>query len=356
MAAGFGTSTNGFIAGVQPGMQELLITDYARDWKKCPTVGLVGTTVSDIPAGYFVRSNPIPQAQLIDSPNAYLWPDNTPSPTQEDNRRQHDFVEWNAKRYTYQAFIGDLEKQFTAWDVEAQVLNDLGNQAMLNRAKLFYTLASTTGTYADAGGSGVNHTASATSLGGGVWGAGTSANRYIQKTLAAVLQAIEKASVNGILPMDDLYLVVSPTVADAMARSQEVADGYHRQQDFSEYMQYSIYQNQMARYGLPPKLYGWNLLVDPWIEKTTKIGATETRSFVAGANVGYCLVKPGGIKSASGGKAFGSYEFFTVKGQELKTEVVDLPWDKRKKIMVTDMLDVKMVAREASYLITAILS
>jgi hypothetical protein len=356
MAYSFTSATNGFIAGFSGGMTEKLIVDYARDYKKCPVVGLADIVTSDVPAGFFPRIKPDPQAQLIDSPNAYLWPDNTTSPDQEDSRRQHEFQEWAAKRYQYSCWIGDLEKQFTAWDIEAQVLNDLGNKAMLNRSKLFYTLVSTAGTYTNAGGTGINHTASATSLGGGTWGAGSSANRYIQKTFAAVLQAIDKATVNGVLPMDDIWCVVSPTVADVMARSQELADGYHRQQDFSEYMQYDLYKNQLARYGLPPKLYGINVLVDPWIERTTKIGATETKSFVAGTNAAYFITKPGGIKSASGGRAFGSVAFFTVKGEEMRTEVVDWPIDRRKKVMVTDMLDCQMVAPAASYLVSATVS
>lgn len=356
MAASFLSSTNGWIHGFNGQMTEKLIIDFARDYKKCPVVGLADVITADLPAGYFAKIRPDAQSQLIDSPNAYLWPDNTPMPTQEDNRRPHEFVEYRTQRYVYSSWIGDLENQFTSWDVEAQVLNDLGNQAMLNRAKLFYTLASTAGTYTDAGGTGINHTATATSLGGGFWGAGTSANRYIQKSLAAVLQAIEKATVNGVLPMDDIFVVVSPTVADVMARSQEVADGYHRQQDFSEYMQYDLYKNQLARYGLPPKLYGLNILVDPWIERTAKIGATPTKSFVAGTNVAYVMTKPGGIKSASGGRSFGSFAFFATKNQEMKTEVIDWPLDKRKLVRVTDMLDVKCTANEASYLITAVVS
>lgn len=356
MSLAFGSSTNGFVAGFNGGMTEKLIVDFGRSWQKCPVTGLADIITSDLPAGYFVKIDPTPQAQLIDSPNAYLWPDNSPMPHQEDNRRQHDFIEWNAKRYVYSTWVGDLEKQFTAWDIEAQVTNDLGNQAMLNRAKLFYTTASTTSTYTNAGGTGVNHTDTATNLGGGTWGAGTMTSRYIQKTLAAVLQAIEKATVNGVLPMEDLWLVVSPTVADVMARSQEIQDGLNRTTDFSEYLQYDLYKNQLARYGLPPKLYGLNLLVDPWVEKTAKVGATSTKSFVAGTNSAYIVTRPGGIKSASGGRSFGSAAFFTVKGQELSAEVIDWPIDKRKLIRVTDMLDFKWISPATSYLIQNVVS
>lgn len=355
MSFNFGSATNGFIQGFNASMTEKLITDFARDWQKCPVVGLCDVITSDLPAGYFVKIRPDAQAQLIDSPNAYLWPDNTPMPTQEDNRRQHDFVEWNAKRYVYSTWIGDLEKQFTAWDIESQVVNDLGNQAMLNRAKLFYTLASTTSTYSDAGGAGINHTDTATNLGGGLLGAGSSANRYIQKTFASVIQALDKATVNGI-KLEDIWVVMSPTVADVISRSQEIADGYHRQQDFSSYMQYSLFADQFARYGLPPKLYGLNILVDPWIERTAKIGATPTKSFVAGTNTLFFLTKPGGIQSASGGRAFGSAAFFTVKGEEMRSEVIDWPIDRRKLVRTTDYLDIKWVSNESSYLVTSAIS
>ena len=355
MAYSFTSATNGFVAGFSGGMTEKLIVDFSRDWKKCPVMGLADVITSDIPAGYFARIKPDPQGQLVDSPQGFLWPDNTPSPDQADNRREHEFQEWAAKRYQYSAWVGDLEKQFTAWDVEAQVVNDLGNKGMLNRAKQFYSLAGTAGTWTDAGGTGVNHTDTATNLGGGQWNAGTSANRYIQKTFAAVLQALTKATVNG-LELNDLYCVISPVVADQMARSQEIADGYHRQQDFSEYMQYSLYANQMARYGLPPKLYGINLIVDDWIERTTKIGATATKTFVpegGSAKAAYFMVKPGGIKSASGGRSHGTFGFFVVKGEEMKTEVIPWPIDRRTKIMTTDMFDVKALAPASGYLVTA---
>lgn len=356
MSYSFASATNGFIAGFNGGMTEKLIVDFSRNWKECPVMGLADVVTSDLPAGFFVRIKPDPQGQLIDSPNTYLWPDNTPSPDRGDNRREHEFQEWVAKRYQYSAWVGDLEKQFTAWDIEAQVTNDLGNQAMLNRAKQFYTLAGTAGTYTDAGGTGVNHTDTATNLGGGQWNAGTSANRYIQKTFASVIMALTKATVNGLVNLDDLYCVISPVVADQMARSQEVADGYHRQQDFSEYMQYSLYANQMARYGLPPKLYGVNLVVDPWIERTSKVGATATKTFVGeggSAKAAYFMVKPGGIKSASGGRAHGSFAFFVVKNEEMKTENIPWPIDRRTKVMCTDMFDVKCVAHSSAYLVTA---
>lgn len=353
MAASLTSWTNGFVPGFNAGMTEKLIVDYARDWKKTPALMLAGVTTQDVPQGYFVRINPEAQARLLDDPNAYLWPDNTPAPEQTDNGRAHEFVQWDAKRYVYRRWLGYDEIQFTSWDLEAQVINDLGNQAALNRAKLFYTKVADSANYSV---NGTNHYASATSLGGGVWGSGTSANRYIQKSLAAVMMQIEKSSVNGVLPMDDMFLVIGPEVADGMSRSQEIADGLHRTTDFKEYMQYDLFQNQWARYGLPPKLYGFTLVVDPWIKETAKIGATRAKSFVAGSNSAYVMVKPGGIKSASGGKAFGSWEFFTVKGKEMVTEVIDWPIDKRKVVMTTDYLDVQPVAKEASYLITAVLS
>lgn len=353
MAASLTSVTNGFIAGFNAGMTEKLIVDYARDWKKTPALMLAGVTTAEIPQGNFVRINPEAQARLLDDPLAYLWPANTPAPEQTDNGRAHEFVQWDARRYCYARWLDHDELQFTSWDLEAQVLNDLGNQAALNRAKLFYGKVSDSANYSV---NGTNHYASATSLGGGVWSAGNSANRYIQKSLAAVMMQIEKSSVNGILNMDDLFLVVGPEVADGMSRSQEIADGLHRTTDFKEYMQYDLWQNQMARYGLPPKLYGITLVVDPWIKETAKIGATRAKSFVAGSNSAYVMVKPGALKSASGGKAFGSWEFFTVKGREMVTEVIDWPIDHRKKVQVIDYLDVQPVAKEASYLITAVLS
>lgn len=354
MAAAFPSSTNVFVPGFNAGMTEKLITDFSRDWKKSPVTMLAGITTTDLPQGYFVRSDPSTQGLLLDDPQSMLWPDNTPFPIQEDVRRKHEFIKWDARRYTAATTVGYDELDFASWDIEAQVLNDLGNKAMLNRVKQFYSALNTSGNYTTI--AGTTHTDTATNLGGGFWGAGTSANRYIQKSLAAINIQMEKSSVNGLGAVGERFLVIGPNVADGMARSQEIADGVFRTTDYSQYLQYDLWKNQWDTYGLPPILYGWVIVVDPWVKVTSKVGATDARSFASGTNVAYCLTKPGGIKSASGGKAFGSWEFFCPRGKEMVVETIDIPLNKQKLIRVNDYFDLKGVCTEASYLVTAVLS
>ena len=349
MSTGFASYSNVFIPGFNAGLTEKLIVDYSRDVKKAPVNMLAGITTTPLPSGFFNRQKPEAQARLYNDPQGYEWPDNTPYPIQQTNRRDFDYVQYNCQRYTYSTFVGDLELEYAAWDVQAQVLHDLGSQAMLVREKQLYTLLNDTTQYL----SGMYDTA--TNLGGGFWGAGSSANRYIEKTIQTVLQNIDKATVNA-PSFDDLFLVVSPTVASAMARSQEVADTLIRQENYDRYLQYDLWQNQRSRYGLPPVLFGIQLVVDNWVQDSAHIGASSNKSYVPDANSAYVICKPGGIKSASGGKAFGSVEFFCPKGKEMVTEVLDIPMDKRKLIRVSDFFDVKLVARETTHLIQNVLS
>lgn len=349
MATGQPSYTNTFIAGFSAEMTEKLIVDFGRNYMKAPVFMLAGTTTTDLPQGYFNRQKPEAQARLIDDPAGFEWPDNTPNPFQENNRREFDYVQWNAKRYVYNTTVGDMELEYAAWDVKNQIVNDLGNQAVLNRMKQFYSLLNTSGNYL----SGLTDTA--TNYGGGFWSAGSSSNRYIEKTIQSVIIAMDKASVNGINP-EDLFLVVTPTVAMAMARSQEIADGLFRTTDYKEHLQYDLWKGQLSRYGLPPVLYGVNLVVDSWVKTTSRVGATVASTYTADTNSAYFVMKPGGIKSFSGGKSFGSVEFFVPKGKELVTEVLDQPEHKRKLIRCFDMFDCKLVAREASALVTNVLS
>lgn len=349
MATGFPSYTNVFVPGFSASMTEKLIVDYGRDPKKAPINMLAGITTTDLPAGYFNRQKPEAQSRLLDDPAAYEFPDNTLFSPKQDNRRDFDYVTWVAKRYAYPAYVGDMELEYASWDIQAQVVNDLGNQAILNRMKQFYNVLNTSGNYL----SGLTDTA--TNYGGGLWSAGTSANRYIEKTVQSVLIAMDKASVNGVNP-EELFLVVTPTVAMAMARSQEIADGLFRTTDYKEHLQYDLWKGQLTRYGLPPVLYGINLVVDNWVKTTTRIGQTTSSTYTADTNSAYFLTKPGGIKSFSGGSSFGSVQFFVPKGKEMVTEVLDQPVDKRKMIRCIDMFDVKLVSRECTALVTNVLS
>jgi hypothetical protein len=349
MATSFPSYTNTWVAGFNSGMTEKLIVEYARDWKKAPALMLAGTTSVALPSGYYARIKPDAQARLFDDPAAYEWPDNTPCPIGTNNRSDFDFDTFTAKRYVYSHFIGDLEAEFAAWDIEAQALNNLGNQAVMNRVKQFYSALNTTANLLS------DHTDTATNLGGGKWDVATSTARYIQKTLMAVLKKIDQSSVNG-LKMDDLFLVVSPTVADAMARSAEIADSLIRAENYEKYMQFDLWKDQLSRYGLPPKLYGLTLVVDPWIKETAaNIGVTSSKSYASGTTVAYVIHKPNAISPPSGGKSFGSVEYFIPKGKELVAENIDIPLDKRKLVRVSDMFDTKVTGREGTYLITAVL-
>jgi len=349
MATAFPSYTNVFIPGFNGGMSERLIVDYGRDWRKNPVNMLASTSTESLPSGFFMRIKPEAQGRLIDWPAAFEFPDNTTVPRQEDHRRDFDYVPWNAKRYVYETTVGNMELEYASFDVEAQVTNDLGNLASQARSMAFYTTLNTAGNYL------TGLTDTATNLGGGLWSAGTSANRYIEKTIQTLLQRMDQASMNG-FTLDDLFLVVSPTVAAAMARSQEIADGLFRTTDYKEHLQYELFQGQLARYGLPPVLYGVTLVVDNWTKETTKIGATSSKSFLPDTNSAYLIAKPGGIKSVSGGKAFGSVNFFVPKGKEMIVNVIDVPRDHRKVIQCIDFFDCQLVAREKTALITNVLS
>jgi hypothetical protein len=150
-----------------------------------------------------------------------------------------------------------------------------------------------------------------------------------------------------------MILLVSPAVADGMARSQEVADGLFRTTDYKEHLEFKLFRDQLATYGLPPVLYGFTVVVDDMVKETARPLATSSKAFISGTTSAFVLSKPNALKGVNGNTSFSSMHIFEPKGHDLKVEVFDEPKNRRKMIAAEIFYATNVVAREATAVITS---
>ena len=347
MATSFPTYSNSFVPAYDQSAK--LVVGYSRNWKEFPVNRLCTISPVDKPTGYYLRLKPEALGRNINSPYSYAWPDGQPCPIQVENAQDFDFVQYYTQRYAKTFPVGYNTEANAVWDIVKSQSDVLANQMMTMRAMQFYSVLGTSGNYTS------SNTDTATNLGGGFWSAGTSTNRYIQKTLMAASRAIIKNTMNGV-KLQDLVLVIGPTIADAMARSAEIADYVAQSPDASKFLEFDVWNQQNRLWGLPSSLYGIQLCVDETVEEVAKIGGTSSKSFVQGDANAFLITKQGALSGQAGGSAFSSIHMFTKSDEEMALDVIDDPLNKRRVIRLVDTWQFKLVAQESAYLITNILS
>lgn len=347
MATSFPTWTNAFVPTYSAETSGRLAVDFSRNPKDFAVNNIAGTMVVDQPIGYYLHMKPEAQGRIVNSPQSYVWADGAPCPVQVENAQDFEFIKYFTQRYVRTHALGYMSASFASWDLEASQARVLANQIMTMRTAAMYDVLQTSGNYLS------GHVDTATNWGGGAWSSATSANRYIQKTINGMRKQIAKTTFDTVKP-EDFILVMGPDVAEATARSGEIADYVAQSPAAPEFLKYELWQSQTANYGLPPVLYGVRVLVDSSVKETAKIGATSSKSFLSGSSSVYMVAKPGALSSAIGGQSFGALTFFITKDWEMRVETIDVPLDARKILRVTDMWDVQMTAKEAAASATSV--
>ena len=329
--------------------QAKLIVNYSRDPKKYVINNLMTITTVDKPIGKYMRIKPETQGQVTSNTgNSSRWADGAPRPLMLETGQKFEWLEYFAERYIRDFPIGYATEENAVWDIVATQSGALANQLMSLRAFDFYTVIQDTSNYVTGNFSAV------TSIPGvaGTWDAATITARYIQKSIRYAISQVVKSTMNAVTA-DDLVLVVGPTVAGKMAESGEVADYLAQNPDATRYIQGELFQKQLAQYGLPPRLYGVNIMVDPLVLDESSLGATSNKVFAPGDTSAYLIARPGSLNGNAGGSSFSFVHNFMWKDAEMATEIIDDPLNKRKILSVYEWRKIQAVANEAAFLFTS---
>jgi hypothetical protein len=291
--------------------------------------------------GYYLRLDSDDNVRITDI-NAFQWPLGNDRPVGSTN--QHDFVQFACARFAYPFYIPNETVKQAAWDVVAQHARAKAQLAMTGRCVRAATAL--TGSAAVTAFTAVgNYAATGTaSPGGNVWT--TSSSNIIQKGIQGALRAISLATGGAVRAEYDVMMVISPTVANLLSSTPEVRDYVKNYPAAMPFLQGS---DTFAMYGLPPNLFGVQVVVDDSVRVTTRKGASSTtRSYIYG-NSAVFVSRPGGLIGVEGSTSFSTCQVMAF--EDMTVENWDDPKDRRIEGRVIDNSTVELVAPVSGYLV-----
>lgn len=287
--------------------------------------------------GYYLRLNSDDNVRVTDT-NEFAWPLGNDRPVGKTN--EHDFVSFVCARYAYPFYIPNETVKQAAWDVVAQHARAKAQLAMTARSMRTATALTTSSTFNAVG----NYYATGTAISGGAWT--TSSTNIIQKGIQTALQRISLATGGAVRGETDVMMVISPTVANLLSQTSEVRDYVKNYPAALPFLQGA---DTFAKYGLPPNLFGVQVVVDDSVKVTTKKGAASTtRSFVYG-NSAVFVSRPGGLVGVEGSTSFATCQIFAF--EDMTVENWDDPKDRRIEGRVIDNSTSEVVAPVSGVLV-----
>ena len=288
--------------------------------------------------GYYVRLNAADNVRVTDL-NEFVWPLGNDRPVGKMN--EHDFVAFTCQRYGYSFYIPNETAKQAAWDVVAQHARSKAQLAMTARS--MRTATALTGSAAVSAFTAVgNYYASGTAISGGAWTSSTT--NEIQWGVQIALQRISLATGGAVRP-EDICMVMSPTIANALARTGEVKDYV---KNYPAALNALQGQSTFSKYGLPEFLFGVRVVVDDSVKVTSKKGATLASSFVYGNAVVF-VSRPGGLIGLEGSPSFSTCQIFAY--EDMTVENWDDPHNRRIEGRVVDNSTSELVAPVSGVLI-----
>jgi hypothetical protein len=296
--------------------------------------------------GYYLRLDSDDNVRVTDI-NEFVWPLGNDRPVGKMN--QHNFVTFTAQRYAFPFYIPNETVKQAAWDIVAQHARSKAQLAMTARSMRTATALTNTAAvnaFTDAG----NYYATGTANSGvGAWTASTGNN--IQKGIQIALQRISLAT-GGAVRGEDINMVISPVIANALSQTAEVRD--YVKNYAAGALPFLQGSDIFSRYGLPPNLFGVQVVVDDSVKVTTrKSAASTTRSFVYG-NSAIFLSRPGGLVGVEGSTSFSTCQIFAF--EDMTVENWDDPKDRRIEGRVIDNSTSELVAPVSGVLVADVTS
>lgn len=236
-------------------------------------------------------------ARRISDGNMFAWPDGEQAPVGKGYG--FTFNDFSCNRYSYPFMLGWLAEQQASWQIDNSHTAISLNLLMTWRTTALRNRVCTLSNWPSTNYSDITSTV-------GNWNGSTVANSYIRKSFDKARTQIIKGT-NGVVQSKDLLVVMDPNTAKIIAESPEYI-GTLQQSPFA--LGLASNDMQFDQYGLPPKLFGFNVVVEDTPLSTNIEGITESTNFLYSSvtdpgtssslgNVVMFCSRPGGIMGAS---------------------------------------------------------
>ena len=296
--------------------------------------------------GYYLRLDSDDNVRVTDI-NEFVWPLGNDRPVGKMN--QHDFVTFTAQRFAFPFYIPNETVKQAAWDIVAQHARSKAQLAMTARSMRTATALTGSAAVTSFTNAGNYYATGTTNSGVGAWTASTGNN--IQKGVQTALQRISLAT-GGAVRSEDICMVISPTIANALSQTAEVRD--YVKNYAAGALPFLQGGDIFSRYGLPPNLFGVSVVVDDSVKITTRKGAASTtRSFVYG-NSAIFVSRPGGLVGVEGSTSFSTCQIFAF--EDMTVENWDDPKDRRIEGRVIDNSTSELVSPVSGVLVADVTS
>ena len=333
-------------------VQARLIQSFARDPKKFAVNRMPTRTPTETLNGNWMQLRPEALARVLATPSAYQWVDGQPFPMGNYNEQDFRARPYQCQRVALPDYLGEQTQEQAVWPIESTKIDALAHIMMTLRSQIFYNVTLTTSNHLS------SHVKTATAWSniggtGGFWSAGTETNPIIKRSLLNIGDQIRKDTLSTV-SYKDLTLVISPTAAIGMADSQEI-HSYLARSVFALAQIRGDKESQNGEWGLPDKLYGMGLIVDPTLRTTTgRLVVPGTTVDIMDDNTGLVIAMPGALGDNVGqvNSSFSSVHMFVYKGQEMVTKTMKDPWNQLTKLGIYETYAMTMVTPEASALAT----
>lgn len=332
-------ATNGMIADFSRNPNSFALPRYAQYLKV------------DAIRGFWAEMVVEQAGRVIDAAGEdVLWADGADQPDFASNLESFDWRSFFCKRRVDGVVLGEMLVEQAKWDVLKQHMQQVAQRVMTRRTSIVSSLLTTTGNYLSA------HVINVDSPPSGLTGIGnldaaTSSNRDIKKTLDYTYMQINKATL-GAVKQRDVHLVMNPVTAQKLSITNEMSDFLKQSPFATQLLQGSLDNPEFdGQWGLPAKLYGYNVCVEDTVRVSTVKGASSTtKGYVWPDGYIAMISRPGALGSGSVDR--GSFSTVTLfLKDEMVTETKHDVDHKRHTGRVIDTFDAKITSQLSGALI-----
>lgn len=308
--------------------------------------------LKDVPktSGFYLRITTEEAGRILDSDlQDFAWPDGADRPQNNDGTELFAYHDFRTERYDFNYKIGRLAAEQADWGISESHQQIKAQQAMTARTAAVHAALNTAGNWES------DHTIDVTTIPGntGAWDVDTTTRGDLQRSLNYASEIIMKSTLS-VVKKKDLVLVLNPNTAHAIAETQMLKD--QLKQSPYALNQVEIGNTQFDQYGLPDKLFGYNVVVEDSVKVTSRRGASSaTREFVMPDATAYLLARPGGLVAPPGaGPSFSTCTLFLK--EDMSVEEFDDPKHRRIEGHVVDDHDPVVTASASGFRFTAVTS
>lgn len=293
------------------------------------------------------------RARITDNNGArFVWADGEDRPIPEDNSEFFAMKAFNCIRRSYASKIGKMTSEQAAWDERDRRSRTLAQQAMTYRTVNVINMLTTTGNW-DA-----SHVLDLSQSGNTIQGqaivgnfaASTSARLTIRKVLNGIKSKILQDT-RAAVKSKELLLIMNPDTASAISVTQEIVELIKESTVGLKYLK-ADEDFPKDNFGLPPRLYGVETLIEETVQVTSVRGlVTQSSNYVLPFGTVIVLHRPNTLEGVEGGRSFSTATIHIYREDDMAVEADDVRWDRVTNIAVTDNFDTNMTAPVSGFLL-----